>query len=106
MKSHIENMVLSIEQSMVERQKMEDSEGMAEVVENKKYNVTGRFDCMQMQYLDMLAEKTKMSRSALVVELTTSALMDIMAKLNLTDQYFDCLVSQKKYDKEGAKCTA
>jgi hypothetical protein len=80
----------------MEKEKQDDYEVMAEAMEKEKVTVTTRLDSMQAAYLDMLAKKCDLSRSAMLNELATSALMDVMEKMGVTEEFFNNLAKNVK----------
>ncbi len=101
MASSIKNLVRGIEEAIMETEKQEEYEEMIEADENIKTAVTTRFDSMQIAYLDMLAKKCDLSRSAMVCELAGSALVDVMNEMGLTDEFFKKITDKLKKENEN-----
>lgn len=95
MASHVKSLAEGIHQSIIEKEEMDEHAAMREAMEKKKVTVTTRLDSIQVAYLDMLAEKCNFSRSAMLGELATSAMMDVMEEMGVTEEFFNNLISKE-----------
>ena len=89
--SHLKKWIERAEESLIVREEVQ-------ALDPKRYTCTIRLDSIQVQYIDMLAKKLGFSRSALVSELATSACLDAMEGLGVTEEFYKNLKTPEEYD--------
>ena len=90
----MERMIAENEQNVV-YEEIEEHEEM------KKISVTTRFDEFQVFIFDSLAKKLDSSRAAVLNELATAALVDILERLDLLEEFKNNF--KKEVKKGGVK---